>query len=46
MGAEVTGPEAQQEGWVELQRKSWRGEAELEPAGMERDTGIHSGMYM
>ncbi len=33
-GGSGRGPGVEQEGWVGLQRKSWRGEAELEPAGM------------
>lgn len=36
MGAVGSGwvPGAEQEGWVGLQKKSWRGEAGREPAGM------------
>lgn len=42
MGAEETGPEAQQEGWVEQQRKSWREEVGLEPVRMwSRDRKRH-----
>lgn len=49
MDAGVKGPGGEQEGWVGLQRKSWRGEEGLEPVGMwsrERERHWNSLRYV